>query len=424
MHTLVRHNIAFCKLFVIAMLILACPVASASAEWIVYYVNPDDQPGSGGDSTVGFLHAGYVRVGGACIGAEPHAALWHGTSDEWIDLHPQGAHYSYVNGTTGVHQAGSISTEPEWRYHAALWSGSAASFVDLHPAGSSESNAYAIAGTQQVGAAHFNSPPRAALWEGTRESFVNLNPAGSEFSVALDTNGTQQVGYMLYDYLHGDSHAALWSGTAESFQDLHPADAVGDSIAVGISPGGNEVGGYVKVQVGEYQDYHAALWRNDSDNWIDLNPPGAIFSSVRDTDGKHQVGQAYASDGVYYTYRAYFWEGSVETCVDLHALLPQQYTESEAESVYTDGAGVWIFGYSHRTVVQCNRAILWHRPHELPGDLDFNGSVDITDLATLLSAYGACAGDPDFNPLADIQSSGCIDLADLASLLGNYGAGR
>jgi hypothetical protein len=57
-----------------------------------------------------------------------------------------------------------------------------------------------------------------------------------------------------------------------------------------------------------------------------------------------------------------------------------------------------------------------------PGDVDGDGDVDISDLALLLSAFGACAGDPDFNAAADIDLSGCVDLADLATLLGNFGS--
>ena len=58
----------------------------------------------------------------------------------------------------------------------------------------------------------------------------------------------------------------------------------------------------------------------------------------------------------------------------------------------------------------------------LVGDLDGDGDVDLSDLATLLAAYGACEGDPSYNPLADLDGSGCVDLADLAALLANYGA--
>ena len=55
------------------------------------------------------------------------------------------------------------------------------------------------------------------------------------------------------------------------------------------------------------------------------------------------------------------------------------------------------------------------------GDLDGDGDVDLTDLATLLSSYGMCVGDPNYNPAADFDDSGCIGLVDLAGLLTNYG---
>ncbi len=57
------------------------------------------------------------------------------------------------------------------------------------------------------------------------------------------------------------------------------------------------------------------------------------------------------------------------------------------------------------------------------GDLDGDGDVDLADLATLLAAYGACVGDPNYNPDADFDESGCVDLSDLATLLANYGYG-
>jgi hypothetical protein len=57
------------------------------------------------------------------------------------------------------------------------------------------------------------------------------------------------------------------------------------------------------------------------------------------------------------------------------------------------------------------------------GDVDGDGDVDLTDLAALLSAYGACAGDPNYNPAADFDNSGCVNLDDLAMLLANYGSG-
>jgi len=55
----------------------------------------------------------------------------------------------------------------------------------------------------------------------------------------------------------------------------------------------------------------------------------------------------------------------------------------------------------------------------IPGDLDGDADVDLTDLAILLSDFGctggACPGDAD--------GDGDTDIADLAILLANYGAG-
>jgi len=55
-------------------------------------------------------------------------------------------------------------------------------------------------------------------------------------------------------------------------------------------------------------------------------------------------------------------------------------------------------------------------------DVDGDGDVDLRDLARLPAAYGACAGQPDYDPQADINNSGCVDLADLAALLASYGS--
>jgi len=62
-------------------------------------------------------------------------------------------------------------------------------------------------------------------------------------------------------------------------------------------------------------------------------------------------------------------------------------------------------------------------PGGIPGDVDGDGDVDLTDLALLLSAYGTSVGDPNYNPNADFDNDGDVDLTDLATLLSNYGTG-
>ncbi len=55
-----------------------------------------------------------------------------------------------------------------------------------------------------------------------------------------------------------------------------------------------------------------------------------------------------------------------------------------------------------------------------PGDVNGDGSVDMSDLAALLAAYGSCVGDPEYDPDADLDDSGCVDLTDLAAVTGNF----
>ena len=52
-----------------------------------------------------------------------------------------------------------------------------------------------------------------------------------------------------------------------------------------------------------------------------------------------------------------------------------------------------------------------------PADLDDEGTVGPADLATLLGAWGPCAGCP-----ADLNNDDDVNAADLATLLGTWGA--
>ncbi len=57
----------------------------------------------------------------------------------------------------------------------------------------------------------------------------------------------------------------------------------------------------------------------------------------------------------------------------------------------------------------------------IPGDLDGDGDVDLSDLSQLLAHYGMTSGASYED--GDIDGDGDVDLNDLAALLANYGAG-
>ncbi len=54
-------------------------------------------------------------------------------------------------------------------------------------------------------------------------------------------------------------------------------------------------------------------------------------------------------------------------------------------------------------------------------DLNSDGTVNLTDLAQLLTGFGRCLEDVGFNPKADINGDGCVDLTDLSILLSTFG---
>lgn len=55
------------------------------------------------------------------------------------------------------------------------------------------------------------------------------------------------------------------------------------------------------------------------------------------------------------------------------------------------------------------------------GDVDNDGEVGLSDLATLLAHYGEAAGMTYAD--GDLDGDGDVDLSDLASLLAEYGCG-
>jgi hypothetical protein len=60
-------------------------------------------------------------------------------------------------------------------------------------------------------------------------------------------------------------------------------------------------------------------------------------------------------------------------------------------------------------------------PAFVPGDLDGDGDVDLSDLAQLLGHYGIASGAT--SEQGDLDGDGDVDLSDLAAILGNYGLG-
>jgi len=63
----------------------------------------------------------------------------------------------------------------------------------------------------------------------------------------------------------------------------------------------------------------------------------------------------------------------------------------------------------------------WIGTSVVPGDIDGDGAVGITDLLRLLLSFDACDTNARFDPQADLDDSGCVDLDDLAVLIRWFG---
>lgn len=57
----------------------------------------------------------------------------------------------------------------------------------------------------------------------------------------------------------------------------------------------------------------------------------------------------------------------------------------------------------------------------LTGDLNFDGTVNINDVAVAGLAFGSYPGHPRWNPMADLNDDGVINILDLATIVTDFG---
>lgn len=330
-------------------------ISCAHAQWSIVNLHPANTTVTSTEAyAAGAQQAGYFKQGVQVT----RAAMWSGTAGTFVDLHPTGAIQSVAWGAGDGQQVGSALIGMSNR--ASLWSGSANSWVDLHQQGWVTSEALDVHAGQQVGRATFSGagPTSAILWNGTAASFVNLTPPMTGSARVNGTDGVQQVGLWTPQFV---SVAAMWSGTAASHVDLHPPSTV-LSEALAVS-NGQQVG-FARLPVpqpgGSTTDV-ASLWTGSAASWVNLNPAGSSSSRASGVHNGIQVG--FATVGT--DRRASLWRGTPESWFDLHALLPAEFSRSEATDIAVDDGSLIISGFGFNAVTNRTEALIWKAPADI-----------------------------------------------------------
>jgi hypothetical protein len=263
----------------------------------------------------------------------PHALLWNGTANDYVDLHAGDIPNSIASFVRNGQQVGNVIGYGVMgfgdRQRAILWTGTAASYVDLTPAGFTDGKADAVGGGQQVGSVWNGDfgPSHAALWTGSRDSFVDLRTGAEALAVSAGRQGGS-------GFVGTSRHALLWFGTAASVVDLNPAPftqsmvfGMDDLQAVGMGSGPSTGG-----------EDHALLWTgNTAASFVDLHPSRFTRSAAASVRGGFQVGSANGPDNLNH---AIVWSGTADSAVDLNAFLPPGFVSAVASDVDTDGTVV------------------------------------------------------------------------------------
>lgn len=274
-----------------------------------------------------------------------------------------------MTGVIGGRQSGFV--EPgDGRVFAAMWSGSADSIVLLHPKGWDNSQLLGLSLTDQVGWVNQSRDFRlAARWQGTPESMVLLHPGGPYLgSWVNDTDGEVQVGQAAI----GQIRPALWRGSRESFVDLTPPGFSGGEV-YGVA-NGQQVGWAGRQEGGQVRPI---LWHGSPGAFVDLGP-GATGGVALATNGFEQVGWVGSASAP----RATVWSGNAESLLDLHQFLPVQF---QGQGAFSRALGIDaegnIIGYARDLQAdRAGRAVMWS-PVPEPGT--------VVGLATLLALLAA-----------------------------------
>ena len=352
-----------------------------------------------------------------------------GQSYHAYELTPPGTTAAKLTSAAPGKQAGGLIHSSGYQ-HAMVLSGNALTAVDLHPAaGFYYSMALATDESQQGGWGYANlGGIHALLWSGSAASVVDLQPSGYNFSFCLGVHGGEQVGYaQSQSYYVTASHAHLWRGSSGSAVNLHAGPYL-FSRATGVRSG--EQVGYISSVAypdGESLGYHttsrAYKWNGSAASAIDLHPAGFDASEATATNGTQQGGWGYLAIGTSHQH-ALLWSGTATSAVDLH---PAGYTDSRVNALnatvqvgegWVGAPGVvgsvrhaLVWSGTAASVIDLNQFLPAGFTHAVATGVDADGKIVGYAYNTYVTGLGIPAG-----AIAVVWAPGSAPAAGLASL--------